>query len=96
MSTCSFPAENRILQWELVSQRLCIGAKQERAGNAERTVTRAQPNLDRAPGEMWLVAHSELHTSRRIRCVLDFLTRELAYLQIDSELLPSKEADCRQ
>ena len=84
------------MQWELVRQGLGIGAMQERVGDAGSAVTRALPHLDRVPGEMWLVAYSELHTSRRIRCVFDFLTRELAYLQIDSELLPSKEADCRQ
>lgn len=77
----NFPltTDNRIVQWALVKQGLGIGVMQESVGDAERTVTRALPHLDRAPGEMWLVAHSELRTSRRIRSVFDFLASELAY-----------------
>ena len=73
---------NRIVQWELVKQGLGIGVMQESVGDAEPTVTRALPHLDRAPGEMWLVAHGELRTSRRIRCVFDFLARELTYCRL--------------
>ena len=77
----NFPltTDNRIVQWELVKPGLGIGVMQESVGEAERTVTRALPHLDRAPGEMWLVAHSELRTSRRIRSVFDFLASELVY-----------------
>jgi len=77
----NFPltTDNRIVQWELVKQGLGIGVMQESVGDAERAVTRALPHLDRAPGEMWLVAHGELRTSRRIRSVFDFLARELVY-----------------
>jgi hypothetical protein len=63
------------VQWDLVKQGLGIGVKQESVG----TVTRALPHLDRMPGEMWLVANSELRTSRRIRSVFDFLASELTY-----------------
>ena len=59
---------------------------QESGGNAESAVTRALPHLDRVPGEMWLVAYSELHTSRRIRCVFDYLTRELVYCHLAAKM----------
>lgn len=77
----NFPltTDNRIVQWELVKQGLGIGVMQVSVGDAERAVTRALPHLDRAPGEMWLVAHGELRTSRRIRNVFDFLASELTY-----------------
>jgi DNA-binding transcriptional LysR family regulator len=70
---------NRIVQGELVKQVHGIGVMQESVGEAERSVTRALPHLDRVPGEMWLVAHSELRTNRRIRSVFDFLASELTY-----------------
>lgn len=77
----NFPVvtDNRIVQWELVKQGLGIGVMQESVGDAEPNVKRALPQLDRIPGELWLVAHNELRTSRRIRSVFDFLARELVY-----------------
>lgn len=58
-----------------------MGAGQARAWHRRhaRPLKRALPQLGRVPGEMWLVAHSELRTSRRIRSVFDFLARELTY-----------------
>lgn len=46
-------------------------------GDAEPKVVRALPQLEPLTGEMWLVAHRELKTNRRVRIVYDFLASEL-------------------
>lgn len=63
----------------MLNQELGVDVIQESVGDTKRAVTRAMPQLDRVLGDIWLVAHSELRTSRRIRSVVDFLAGELAY-----------------
>ncbi len=46
-------------------------------GNAEPLVERAAPWLPAFDFDVWLVAHRELNTSRRIRLVFDWLVEEL-------------------
>ena len=46
-------------------------------GDAEPGVTRVVPDLAPVPVSTWLVTHSELNTSRRVRLVFDFLAKEL-------------------
>lgn len=76
----NFPVitENHLVQWELVKQGLGIGFMAEDVGDAEPGVERVLPGLDPFPVEVWLVAHRELKTSRRVRMVFDFLAAELA------------------
>jgi DNA-binding transcriptional LysR family regulator len=76
----NFPVitENHLVQWELVKQGLGIGFMTEDVGDAEPLVERALPRLDPFPVEVWLVAHRELKTSRRVRMVFDFLVSELS------------------
>ncbi|MCP4185307.1 MAG: hypothetical protein GY761_18685 [Hyphomicrobiales bacterium] len=47
-------------------------------GDAERGLQRVLPQLDPMMFPLWLVAHRELHTSRRIGVVFDFFSEELA------------------
>lgn len=47
-------------------------------GDAEPLVRRALPDLEPLVFPIWLVAHREVNTSRRIRVVFDLLAEELA------------------
>lgn len=76
----NFPVitEHHLVQWELVKNGLGIGFMTEDVGDAEPMVERALPRLDPFMVEVWLVAHRELKTSRRVRMVFDFLVSELS------------------
>jgi DNA-binding transcriptional LysR family regulator len=76
----NFPVvtENHLVQWELVKHGLGIGFMVEDVGDAEPLVERVLPSLDPFPVEVWLVAHRELKTSRRVRMVFDFLASALS------------------
>jgi DNA-binding transcriptional LysR family regulator len=50
----------------------------ERIGDKESSVVRVLPDMEPFPIELWLVAHRELRTSRRIRRVFDVLFNELS------------------
>lgn len=76
----NFPiiAENYLVMWELVKQGLGIGVMDGTIGDAEPLVQRALPDLEPLMFTIWLVAHRELHTSRRVRVVFDLLVEELS------------------
>jgi DNA-binding transcriptional LysR family regulator len=76
----NFPVitESHLVHWELVKQGVGIGLMPESIGDVEPLVERALPQLPPFDVELWLVAHRELKTSRRIRTVFDFLASELA------------------
>ena len=76
----NFPiiTEQHLVLWELVKHGLGIGFMAEDVGDAEPLVERVLPGLDPFPIEIWLVAHRELKTSRRVRTVFDFLVSELS------------------
>lgn len=77
----NFPVttDHHLVQWELVKNGLGIGYMIEDVGDAEPMVERALPHLDPFPPvEVWLVAHRELKTSRRVRMVFDYLVSELS------------------
>lgn len=71
----------QLVQWELVKQGAGIGVMVTRVGDAEPLVRRAAPWLPPFEFEIWLVAHRELNTSRRVRLVFDRLADELLALQ---------------
>lgn len=70
--------ENFLVQWEFVKSGAGIGVMPDAVGDAEPAVRRALPSLEPFETELWLVAHRELRTSRRLRLVFDYLARELA------------------
>lgn len=76
----NFPilTENYIAHWELVKQGLGVGIMPEEIGDAEPLVAQALPTLQPIAFPIWLTAHRELNTSRRIRMVFDLLAEELA------------------
>lgn len=76
----NFPvlAENYTVMWELVKQGVGIGILDGNIGDAEPLVERVLSDLEPMIFPIWLVAHRELNTSRRIRMVFDLLAKELA------------------
>jgi DNA-binding transcriptional LysR family regulator len=76
----NFPimTENYLVMWELVKHGLGIGILDGNIGDAEPLVERVLPDLEPLMFPIWLVAHRELNTSRRIRMVFDLLAAELA------------------
>lgn len=63
--------------WEMVKAGLGLGLLDERLGDAEPAVRRALPDYVPFTFPVWLVAHREIHRSRRLRYVYDFLARSL-------------------
>lgn len=80
LSARNFPihVENHLVLWELVKSGLGIGAIIEEVGDAEPLVQRVLPDMPPIPVPAWLVAHREVHTSRRVRMVFDLLAQHLA------------------
>ena len=75
----NFPviSENQIVQWELTKRGVGISIMMEEIGDAEPLVRRALADLPPITVPMWLTAHRELSTSKRIRVVFDLLLEEL-------------------
>lgn len=69
---------NQLIQWEHVKQGLGIGILTEDLGDKEPKVQRVLPDIPPLIVPVWLVAHRELHTSRRVRFVFDLMAMELA------------------
>ncbi len=70
---------NHLVHWELVKEGVAIGVMPEDIGDPEPAVERVLPDqFDAFPIELWLVAHRELRTSRRLRVVFDLLAEALA------------------
>lgn len=79
LTETNFPilTENYLVMWELVRQGVAIGILDAHIGDADPIVRRVLPDLEPLVFPIWLVAHRELSTSRRIRRVYDFLGEEL-------------------
>ena len=70
-------SSSHLVYWELVKQGIGIGFMPARIGDAEPMVRRAAPWLKPFEVPIWLVAHREVNTSRRVRFVFDLLAHEL-------------------
>ena len=79
LSQKNFPVmtESYTVMWELVKNGVGIGILDGNIGDAEPLVQRVLPDLEPLMFPIWLVAHRELNTSRRIRMVFDLLATEL-------------------
>lgn len=69
--------ESLMVFWEMVKQGLGVGVVTEEIGDQEPLVQRVADDNVFFPVELWLTAHREVRTSRRIRTVFDFLDSEL-------------------
>jgi len=79
LTEANFPllTESYLVMWELVRQGAAIGVLDAYIGDADPIVRRVLPDLEPLVFPIWLVAHRELTTNRRIRLVYDFLAEEL-------------------
>ena len=75
----NFPivTENHLVHWEMAKAGLGICIVMDQVGDAEPKVRRVLPELPPLPVPVWLTAHREVHTSRRVRAVFDFLAAAL-------------------
>ncbi|WP_027855891.1 LysR family transcriptional regulator [Marinobacterium jannaschii] len=80
LSRQNFPliTESHLVHWELVKQGLAIGIMPADIGDREPGVVRVMPERSLLTTPLWLVAHRELKTNRRVRVVFDFLAQELS------------------
>ncbi|MEM6987245.1 MAG: LysR family transcriptional regulator [Pseudomonadota bacterium] len=67
-----------MVQWSMARAGLGIAIMLEKVALQEPDMVRAFPEADPMVTENWLVTHRELHTSRRVRFVYDFLVDRLA------------------
>lgn len=76
----NFPiaTENSLAQWELIKAGAGIGIMPKELGDAYPCVQRVPGSEQPLTGELWIAAHRELKTSRRVRVVFDFLVSELS------------------
>ena len=75
----NFPliTESHLVHWELVKSGAGIGVMPDLLGDAEASVVRVLPDAKPLMSELWLAAHRELKTSRRVRTVFEFLANAL-------------------
>lgn len=69
---------SHLVQWECVKQGVGIGLMPAAIGDAEPAVRQVLPDLPPIRFPVWLTAHRELRTSRRIRLVFDLLAEALS------------------
>ena len=69
---------NHLVHWEMAKQGLGIGAFPEAIAARESGLAKVLPTLPPIVYPIWLTAHRELETSRRLRIVFDILAEELA------------------
>jgi DNA-binding transcriptional LysR family regulator len=73
----AFRCDDQVMCWNMVVAGFGIGFNQVGIGEREPKVARLEPELEIPPLPIWLTAHSELKTSKRVRRVYDFLAEEL-------------------
>lgn len=79
LTTANFPivTANHLVQWEMCKRGLGICIVMDEVGDAEPSVRRVLPDLPPLPVPIWITAHRELRTSRRMRVVFDLLAEAL-------------------
>jgi DNA-binding transcriptional LysR family regulator len=64
--------------WEMVRQGLGVGVIDVRIGDADQSVSRVAPMVPDLPFPIWLTAHRDILSNRRLRLVYDFLADALS------------------
>lgn len=77
-------ADHSVAHWGLVCQGLGIGAMMDEIARETPGVVRVLDDVPAVQFPIWLVTHTELHTSRKIRVVFDFLAEGLAQVVPDN------------
>ncbi|MFT6308427.1 MAG: DNA-binding transcriptional LysR family regulator [Patiriisocius sp.] len=75
-------SENHLVQWEMTKQGITLGMMMEVVGDNEPLVERVLPDSEAIVFPIWLVAHQQLRSSKRIRAVFDLLSDSLAELSV--------------
>jgi DNA-binding transcriptional LysR family regulator len=70
-------SDSILVLWEMVKTGNGIGVMSHDVGKAEPHVENVAPWLPPFEFQVWLVAHRELHTNRRVRFVYDWLVEGL-------------------
>lgn len=76
-NSVAFECSSYLAMWEMVRQGLGIGALDVRIGDHEDGIMRAAPDTLDLAFPIWLVAHRDILTNKRLRMVFDFLAQEL-------------------
>ncbi len=69
-----FSSENGIVAWEMAKHDLGIIPMSHELGCSDPSMEHVLPNMEAIKFPIWLTAHRELHSSRRIRLVFDLLS----------------------
>jgi len=70
-------SQNGVFGWELVRKGVGYGLMSDNIARRTQGVEQILPDFPAIPVQNWLTTHRELHTSRRIRVVFDFLAKAL-------------------
>lgn len=84
-------SENFLFQWELTKTGAGVGIMMDTIGDKEPLVERALQDSDGFVFPIWLVAHRQLKSSKRIRVVFDFLADSLAELKNNGNSAKSED-----
>lgn len=68
---------NYLAMWQMVRQGLGVGVIDAQIGDADSSVARVAPSQPDIPFPIWLTAHRDILTNRRMRLVFDFLSDAL-------------------
>lgn len=82
----SVVSENHLVQWENTKLGITLGMMLETVGDREQLVERVLPDSEVIIFPIWLVAHKQLKSSKRIRAVFDMLSDLLSDLSVDNTL----------
>ena len=82
-------SDNHLVQWELMKQGVAVGMMMEVIGDKEPLVERVLPEAEPILFPIWLVAHQQLRSSKRIRVVFDLLSDSLSELAVAGVVGPS-------
>lgn len=78
----SVVSENHLVQWENTKLGIAIGMMIEAVGDKEPLVERVLPDSKGITFPIWLVAHKQFKSSKRIRVVFDLLSDSLATIAV--------------
>ena len=80
-------SENHLVQWENTKLGIALGIMIEAVGDKEPLVERVLPDSEVIIFPIWLVAHKQLKSSKRVRVVFDMLADSLAELSASETTL---------
>ena len=73
-----FRSDNQVVCWRMAVAGFGIGFNQRCTGDNDARVRRVFSAISLPSLPVWLTAHAELKTSRRVRLVFDFLAHEMS------------------